>query len=83
MKDYFKNRHGEANVSGQNVESLKAKRIRFESQGTLLKLGFVSASKTLLIAFNHLVYNVAKSKKSHKIAEELIKPCVLQMKKKI
>ena len=70
-----------ADVSIHDVESLKAKRIRFESQGTLPKLGFVSADKPLLMASYHVAYNVAKFKKPHTISEEVIKPCVLQMTK--
>ena len=42
---------------------------------------FVSADKPLLMASYHVVYNLAKSKKPHTIAEEVIKPCVLQMTK--
>ena len=55
---------------------MKLKKICFESQATLPKLGLVSASKSLLIASYHVEYKVAKSKKPHTIAEELIKPCV-------
>ena len=31
LREHFNNRHGGADVSGHDVESLKAKRIRFES----------------------------------------------------
>ena len=40
---------------------------------------FVSAGKPLLLVSYHVAYNVAIFKKPHTIAEELIKPCVLQM----
>ena len=50
LQDHFKNQHGEANVSGHDLKSLKAKRIRFELQRTFPKLGFVSAGEPLLMA---------------------------------
>ena len=61
------------------VMILKSKTISFELQGMLPKLGFVSAGKPLLMVSYHVAYNVAKSKMPYKIAEDLIKPCVLQM----
>ena len=82
MQDNFNNWHGGANVSGHNVESLKVKQKGSAwIQSTLPKLGFVFAGKLLLMTFYHVVYIVAKSKKPHTIAEELLKPWVLQMTK--
>ena len=52
LQDHFKIRLGEANVSGHDVKSLKAKRIRFESRKTFPKLGFLFAGKPLLMALN-------------------------------
>ena len=64
LREHFNNRHGGADVSDHDVKSLKAKRTHFESRGTLIKLGFVSADKQLLMASYHVV---------HTISEEVIK----------
>ena len=53
LREHFNNQNSEADVSDHGVKSLKAKRIRFKTQETLPKLGFVSADKQLLIAFYH------------------------------
>ena len=39
LREHFNNQYGGADVSGHDVEPLKAKRICFESRGTLPKLG--------------------------------------------
>ena len=80
MQDHFNDLHDWAKISDHDLESLKAIKIHFESWGKLPKLGFVFAWTTLM-AFYHVAYNVTKSNKPHTIAEELIKPCVLQMTK--
>ena len=79
LQEHFIKRHGGADVSGHDFESMKSKRIRYDSRGTLPKLGFVSAGKPLLLASYHVAYNVAKSKKPHTIPEELIRPSASQM----
>ena len=53
MLEHFNNRISGADVSGHDVESLKAKGIHFKTGGILPKLGFVSAGKPLLMAFYH------------------------------
>ena len=53
LQEHFKNRNSGTDVLGHDHESLKAKRIRFETGGTLPKLGFVSANKPLLMTFYH------------------------------
>ena len=74
LQEQFIKRHGGADVSGNDYESMKSKRIHYDSGGTLLnlrsyflrlKLGFVSVGKPLLSASYHVAYNVAKSKKPH------------------
>ena len=45
LQDHFNYRNSGANNSGPDVESLKPKRIRFESRATLPKLDFVFADK--------------------------------------
>ena len=47
LRELFNSRHSGADVSGHDVELMKAKKIRFESRGTLSKLGIVSADKPL------------------------------------
>ena len=53
MREHFNNQKNGADVSGHDVESLKAKIIRFKTWGTILKLGFVSADKPFLKDFYH------------------------------
>ena len=42
-------------------------------------MGFVPADKSLLLASYKVAYEIAKNKKPHTIAENLIKPCALEM----
>ena len=78
LQEHFNNKHGGVKP-GQDSESLKIKKVRFDSSGTLPKMGFVPADKLLLLASYKVVYEIAKSKKQHTIAENLIKPCALEM----
>lgn len=77
LKEHFTKVH--PGSSGESLESLKQKRARFKSSGTLPKLGFVSTQKPLLEASYRVVYLIAKNKKAHTIGESLVKPCALQM----
>ena len=78
LKEHFNNKHGGVKP-GQDSESLKIKRVRFDSSGTFPKMGFVPADKPLLLASYKVAYEIAKNKKPHTIAENLIKPCALEM----
>ncbi|XP_068221363.1 protein FAM200C-like [Palaemon carinicauda] len=73
-------RHGGTDA-GHDLNSLKIKRERFDHSGTLSKLGFVPVEKPLLQASYEVALLCAKKKKTHTIAEELVKPCALEMAK--
>ncbi|XP_076039331.1 protein FAM200C-like [Oratosquilla oratoria] len=78
LQEHFNNKHGGGDVEGHVFKALKTKRTRFDSRGTLPRVGFVSVDKPLLLALYKVAYKVVKSKKFHTIAE-LITPCVLDM----
>lgn len=78
LREHFDSKHGGNLKSGNDFESLKQKRARFDVSGTLPKLGFCSSDKPLLLASLKVAYEVAKTKKPHTIAESLIKPCMLE-----
>ena len=61
--------------SNDNVDVLSAKRVRFERKRTLPHFGFSTEEKPALQCSYKVAYRIAKCKKSHTIAEELIKPC--------
>ena len=73
-------KHG-GREAGNDIVTLRAKRARFDQVGTLPTYGFSSTEKPLLRASYGVAYQIAKSKKSHTIGEELIKPCALEMTK--
>jgi hypothetical protein len=52
--------------SKDSLESLKQKKARFHSSGTLPKMGFESTQKPLLEAYK-VAYLIAKNKKPHTI----------------
>ena len=64
LKEYFNRKHGGAKA-GQDSESLKIKRVRFDAMETLEKWGFVSAEKPLLLASYKVAYEIAKQKTTH------------------
>ena len=78
LAEHFQNKHGGNTKTGNDLDSLKAKRTRYDIKGTLPKLGFTPVDKPLLLASFKVAYEVAKMKKPHTIAETLIKPCILE-----
>ena len=73
---YFK--HGGVEA-GYDAETLKTKRARYEKSGTLPKMGFTSVEKPHLLASYKVDYRIAKEIKPHTLAEEFVKPCVIDM----
>ena len=80
LNEHFNNRHGGTDA-GHDLNSLKIKRERFDRSGTLSELGFVSVEKPLLQASYEVALLCAREKEAHTIAEELLKPCALEMAK--
>ena len=73
VQEHCHNQYGGADFADHDEKSLRAKRAHYDSQTTLPKLGYVSVNKPLPMASYQVAFKVAKSKKCHSIAEELIK----------
>ena len=58
-----------------DIDALSAKRVRYDMEATLSHLEFMVKEKPTLQYSYEVVYQIAKCKKPHTIAEELIKPC--------
>ena len=63
----------------ENIDTLSAKRVRYDQEGTLPRFGFSPEEKPALQCSYEVAYQIAKCKKLHTIAEELIKPCATKM----
>ena len=78
LLEHFNNQHG--GTSARNtLHSLNTKRARFDAAGTITTFVSSSVQKPLLEASYQVAYVCAKKKKPHTIAEEVIKPCALEM----
>ena len=77
LKEHQNSNHP-GNISDSRDTFLQ-KKARFEVSGTLDKYGFIPTEKPLLVASYKIAYRIAKEKKSHSIAETLIKLCALEM----
>ena len=78
LSEHFRNKHGGVEA-GYDAETLKTKRARYEKSGTLPKMGFTSVEKPHLLASYKVAYRIAKAMKPHTLAEEVVKPCVIDM----
>ena len=71
--EHFKNKHGDRDA-GNDIETLRVKRVKLDRAGTLPIYGFSPPQKPLLQASYQVAYQIATSKKLHAVGEELIKP---------
>ena len=58
-----------------DIGALSAKRVRYDLEAALPHLGFRGEEKPTLQRSYKMAYRIAKCKKPHTIAEELIQPC--------
>ena len=58
-----------------DIDALSAKRVRYDLEATLPHLGFTVEEKPTFQCSYEMAYRIAKSKKPHTNAEQLIKPC--------
>ena len=78
LSEHFRNKHRGVEA-GYDAETLKTKRARYEKIGTLPKMEFTSVEKPHLLASYKVAYRIAKEMKPHTLAEEVVKPCVIDM----
>ena len=62
-----------------DLATFESKRARFNAAGTLPKLGYEPLRKPTIEASYRVALRIAKLKKAHTIAEDLVKPCALEM----
>ena len=77
LKNHCDKKHPQK--SNENIDTLPAKRVRYDQKGTLPRLGFSPEEKPALQCSYEVAYQIAKCKKPHTINEELIKPCAEKM----
>ena len=58
-----------------DIDALSTKKVPYDLEATLPHLGFTLEEKPTLQCSYEVAYRIAKCKKPHIIAEELIKPC--------
>ena len=61
LDEHLKNQHGGSDA-GYDIDSLKVKRARFDSSGTLSAYGFLLYEKPLLLASYKVAYSWLKKK---------------------
>ena len=78
LSEHFRNKHGGVQA-GYDAETLKTKQARYKKSGTLPKMGFTSVEKPHLLTSYKVAYRIAKEMKPHALAEEVVKPYVIDM----
>ena len=62
-----------------DIDALSAKKVRYDLEATLPHFGFGVEEKPIFQCSYEVAYRIAKCKKPHTIAEQLIKPCAEKM----
>lgn len=77
LRNHHDKNHPRRNDIGN--DALAAKRVRFDREATLNHFGFLPEEKPALQCSYEVAYRIARCKKPHTIAEDLIKPCAEKM----
>ena len=77
LKAHLKNVHPDH--AGDDLATYQAKSARFIAFGTLPKLGYMPLRKPAIEASYRVAQRIAKLRKAHTIAEDLVKPSALEM----
>ena len=77
LKNYRDKKH--PRNKNDDIDALSAKRVRYDLEATLPHFGFGIKEKSILQCSYEVAYRIAKCKKPHTIAEQLIKMCARKM----
>ena len=70
-------KHPQKKTAG--IETMSVKRARYDREASITHFGFLQEEKPALQCSYEVAYRIAKCKKPHIIAEDLIKPCSEKM----
>ena len=77
LKNHCDKKHSQN--KDDDIDALSAKEVRYDLEATLPHFRFGVEEKPILQCSYEVAYRIAKCKKPHTIAEQLIKPCAEKM----